>query len=219
MRGLSLSYDAIAQKFARAGGTFDAKLARLIAVFHSIDIRCASNIARSDTRRSYDPSLGARIAPDACGPCLLSFSFGDAARFAPPFAETVRVCGFYFSRTAFFGRVKVSATQQRAVKSCANHFLHSPSSQSQPLPVVWTTTQNAPSRVALLAHLLRMRQVAVRRLARLAALLLAHCVTTQAFVAKKQSTDLALSALFGGLGRNEKQGFRAGQLGSLFSCA
>lgn len=219
MRGLSLSYDAIAQKSARIGGAFDAGLARLMAVFHPIDIRCALKIARSDRRRSYDPSLGARIAPDACGPCLLSFSFGDPARFALPFAETVHVCGFYFSRAVFFDRLKVSATQQRAVKSCANHFLHSPSSQSQPLPVVWTTTQNAPSRVALLARLLRMRQVAMRPWARLAAQLLARCATTQAFVAKRQSTDLALSAPFGGLGRYAKQGFRAGQLGSLFSCA
>lgn len=219
MRGISLSCNAFAQKSARFKATFNARLARLTVGFHPVHVRWALATTHIGTPRSYDPSLKARIAPKVCGPCLLSFFSGDPAYFTQSFAETVNLCEFCFSRPAFFGRLNVSAPQQRAVKSCANHFLHSPSSQSQPLPVVWTTTQNAPSRVALLARLLRMRQVAVRPLARLAARLLARSAMTQAFVAKKQSTDLALSALFGGLGRYEKQGFRAGQLGSLFSCA
>lgn len=218
MRGLSLSYNAFAQKFARFGVTFDVMLARMTAGFHPIDTPCALTASRTG-QRSVDPSPKARIAPIVCGPCLFSSFLGELARLALSFAEAVNLCGFHFSNAAFFGRLKASATKQRAVKSCANHFLHSPSSLSQPFLAVWTMTQSAQLQAALPVRLWPTRLVAVLLLARLAALLLARCATTHAFVTKTQFTDLALSAPFGGLGRIEKKGFRAGQLGSLFSCA
>lgn len=219
MRGLSLSYCATAQKLARFGAAFGAGLARLRVGFHPADSLCAPFHARTAIPRSYDPSPQARIAPNACDPCPFSSFLVEMMRPALSFADAAIRCGIYFSYPAFFGKLWISITQQRAVKSCVNHFLQSPSFPSQPSQAVWTMTQNAPSLAALLVRLLPTRQVAMPQRALLLVQPLARCATTQAFVTKTTPKDLALGAPVRALAAHEKQGFRAGPLGSLFSCA
>jgi hypothetical protein len=219
MRGLSLSYRSIAQKPARFGMAFGAGLARLAVGFHLEIERCAPRYARIAQSRSYDPSPLTRTAPNACGSCLFSV-FGDAAaRPAQSFADHGAAVGFRFSQAVFLGIVLASAYQQRAVKSCVNHFLQSPLFPSQPLQAVWTTMQNARSQAALLARSLQTPRAAMPRLALLQGLLPARCATTQACVTKVTTKILALSARLRAFMAHENQGFRAGPLGSLFSCA
>jgi hypothetical protein len=219
MRGLSLSYRSPAQKLARLGVVFGVGVARLAVGFHPRFIRCALSNARIGEPRSYDPSPQARIAPIACSPCPFFCFLAEQIRSALSFADVTACCGISFSRAVFFGRVKVSATQQRADKSCANHFLQSPLSLLQPLLAVWTMTQNVQSQAALRGRLLRTQLGATPQRVLLRAPQPARCVMTRAFAAKTVTLILALGARIRVQGLHEKQGFRADPLGSLFSCA
>lgn len=219
MRGLSLSYRVSAQELARFGGAFGAGLARLTDGFHSDVERCTPNTTRIVHPRSYDPSPLTRTAPNACGSCPFSAFDDAAARSAQSFADDGATYGFRFSRAVFFGIISAIENQQRAVKSCVNHFLQSPLFPSQPLLAAWTTMLNARSLVALLARSWPTRQVATPQQALLPVQPLARCATTQACVTKTTLKDLALGAPLRALTAHEHQGFRAGPLGSLFSCA
>lgn len=225
MRGLSLSYCTFAQKLARFGGAFGAGLVRSTDGFHPRVTRSVPNMTRCGGPRSYDPFPWARITSKAFDPCSLFPFSGMRTGFALPFADAVSRCGIVFPRPAFFGKVEMSATQQRADKTCANHFLQSPFFPSQPSLAVWTMMQNVPSLVASRVRLLRTPQVAMPQPVLLRGPQLARFAMTRAFAAKapataKRATELlALGMRLRVFKLHEKQGFRAGPLGSLFSCA
>lgn len=219
MRGLSLTYASNGQGHANSGAAFAWGLVCDTLGFQGKGEQSTSSLKCAANTRSRVPFPLARIASTFCNPCFFFYFETTRLQFALSFAYITHLAAFFFSCRAFVGTMVRTIFKQRAVKSCVNHSSHSPSCQSQPLPAVWTMTQSAQLQADLLAHSSRTPQVAAPQQVRSQGLRPARFATMYACVTSTASTLIASGARLRELVQRENQGFQAGPLGNLFSCA
>jgi hypothetical protein len=172
-----------------------------------------------------------RICPSFA---LLTALWGSVARrgsaqhlkTALSFAYRLDFAEIYFAGGNFFDIVNFSAIQQRAEKTCANQFLHSPLFPSQPSLGAWTMMQNVLLLAVSLVRLLPIKPVVALQRVPLLAPQPAHCATTLASAAKATKSNTGrifadhtgvVITQFRGVSFQYIKGFQAGMLGSLFS--